>query len=77
MKKQSGSEGETRAEGRGDETGAEGKKSAESEGIRTLKADIQGLIDKMGLNENIRVIDGAREYSGMDSVILFDTGRQT
>ena len=61
----------------GAETGAEGEEvGRESEGIRTLKADIQGLIDKMGLNENIRVIDeGTRIILRMDSVILFDTGK--
>lgn len=87
-----GEEGdETGAEGEeGDETGQEGDEGSETgeagaegeetggdaEGIGTLKADIQGLIDKMGLNENIRVIDeGTRIILRMDSVILFDTGK--
>lgn len=76
---ETGAEGEeTGEEGEeGAETGAEGEEvGRESEGIRTLKADIQGLIDKMGLNENIRVIDeGTRIILRMDSVILFDTGK--
>lgn len=82
LDEEAGAEGEegdeTGAEGEeGDETGAEGEEvGRESEGIRTLKADIQGLIDKMGLNENIRVIDeGTRIILRMDSVILFDTGK--
>lgn len=43
--------------------------------ISTFKVDIQGLIDKMGLNENIKVVDeGTVIILRMDSVILFDTG---
>ncbi|NLK87273.1 MAG: OmpA family protein [Clostridiaceae bacterium] len=43
--------------------------------INAFKVDIQGLIDKMGLNENIKVIDeGTKIILRMDSVILFDTG---
>lgn len=43
--------------------------------ISAFKVDIQGLIDKMGLNENIKVIDeGTKVILRMDSVILFDTG---
>lgn len=43
--------------------------------ISAFKIDIQGLIDKMGLNENIKVIDeGTKVILRMDSVILFDTG---
>ncbi len=43
--------------------------------IGAFKVDIQGLIDKMGLNENIKVVDeGTKIILRMDSVILFDTG---
>ena len=46
-----------------------------NESIKAFKTDIQGLIDKMGLNENIKVIDeGTIIILRMDSVILFDTG---
>lgn len=70
---ETGKEGET---GEEDEVGEEGEADEQAEGIRTLKADIQGLIDRMGLNENIRVIDeGARIILRMDSIILFDTGK--
>lgn len=64
----------------GDETGetedGPGGIGEQAGGLGTLKADIQALIDEMGLNENIRVIDeGARIILRMDSVILFDTGK--
>jgi chemotaxis protein MotB len=43
--------------------------------ISAFKVDIQGLIDKMGLNENIKIIDeGSKVILRMDSIILFDTG---
>ena len=78
-----GEEGDEAGQTEGeDETGATGETEDEggtgdaAEGIGTLKADIQGLIDEMGLNENIRVIDeGTRIILRMDSVILFDTGK--
>ncbi len=57
----------------GDETGL--GEDQRTGGISTFKTDIQGLIDKMGLNENIKVIDeGTIIILRMDSVILFDTG---
>jgi chemotaxis protein MotB len=60
----------------GDETGEAGETDEYSEAIGTLRADIQGLIDRMGLNEHIKVVDeGAKIILRMDSVILFDTGK--
>ncbi len=57
----------------GDETGFQGTDGHGS--INAFKVDLQGLIDKMGLNENIKVIDeGTIIILRMDSVILFDTG---
>ncbi len=45
------------------------------ESIKTVQSDIQGLIDRMGLNENIKVIDEKTMIIlRMDSIILFDTG---
>ena len=69
--------GETEETGDTGETeGETGETGEEVGGMGTLKADIQGLIDAMGLNENIRVIDeGTRVILRMDSVILFDTGK--
>lgn len=46
------------------------------ETIKDAKADIQGFVDKMGLNENIKVIEEeAKIILRMDSLILFDTGK--
>jgi chemotaxis protein MotB len=46
------------------------------ESIKDAKANIQGLVDKMGLNENIKVIEEATKIIlRMDSLILFDTGK--
>lgn len=45
------------------------------ETIKIAKINIQGLIDQMGLNENIKVIDEeSRIILRMDSIILFDSG---
>ncbi len=58
------------------ENDMEGNGEDQGEGsISAFKVDIQGLIDKMGLNENIKVVDeGTKIILRMDSVILFDTG---
>jgi chemotaxis protein MotB len=46
------------------------------ESIKDAKADIQGLVDKMGLNENIKVLEEeSKIILRMDSLILFDTGK--
>ena len=84
MDEEPGEEGEEADRTEGEEETGEEDEPGENEdetgeeagGIGTLKADIQGLIDAMGLNENIRVIDeGTRIILRMDSVILFDTGK--
>ena len=41
----------------GEETGETDETVGEAGAMDTLQADIQALIDEMGLNENIRVID--------------------
>ena len=46
------------------------------ETIKVAKIDIQELIDEMGLNENIKVIEeDTKIILRMDSIILFDSGR--
>ncbi len=69
-------EGEDEQGKEGNEADDTGDKEDRGEGsINAFKVDIQGLIDKMGLNENIKVIDeGTKVILRMDSVILFDTG---
>jgi chemotaxis protein MotB len=60
----------------GEETGETDETVGEAGAMDTLQADIQALIDEMGLNENIRVIDeGTRIILRMDSIVLFDTGK--
>lgn len=50
--------------------------SLKMETIKVAKIDIQELIDEMGLNENIKVIDEETKIIlRMDSIILFDSGR--
>lgn len=57
-----------------DDTAA-GDSERRQDNIKVAAANIQGLIDKMGLNENIKVIDEqTRIILRVDSVILFDTG---
>ncbi|HOQ06652.1 MAG TPA: flagellar motor protein MotB, partial [Clostridiales bacterium] len=52
----------------GEETGETDETVGEAGAMDTLQADIQALIDEMGLNENIRVIDeGTRIILRMDS----------
>jgi chemotaxis protein MotB len=64
---QGNKDGMDKEDGNGEEQG--------EDSINAFKVDIQGLIDKMGLNENIKVIDeGTLIILRMDSVILFDTG---
>ncbi len=60
----------------GDEADETGSGEDQGEGsIGAFKVDIQGLIDKMGLNEIIKVVDeGTKVILRMESVILFDTG---
>lgn len=69
-------EGEDEQGKEGNEADDTGDEEDRGEGsINAFKVDIQGLIDKMGLNENIKVIDeGTKVILRMDSVILFDTG---
>ena len=49
--------------------------SLKMETIKVAKIDIQKLIDEMGLNENIKVIEeDTKIILRMDSIILFDSG---
>lgn len=58
------------------DTGDSGDDAQKRESIEDAKADIQGLVDKMGLNENIKVLEEETMIIlRMDSLILFDTGK--
>lgn len=53
----------------------DGDAAAKLETIKIAKVNIQELIDQMGLNENIKVIEEeSRIILRMDSIILFDSG---
>lgn len=59
-----------------DPDGTEDFEDLKMETIKVAKIDIQELIDEMGLNENIKVIEeDTKIILRMDSIILFDSGR--
>lgn len=59
-----------------DEGDPTGEAAERMENIKDAKADIQGLVDKLGLNENIKILEEETKIVlRMDSLILFDTGK--
>ena len=68
-----GSEGTESDEGEAWDGNAEGTKKVT---VESVKVDIEKLIDEMGLNENIKVIEQEDiVIFRVDSLILFDSGR--